>query len=71
MKLSSAYVCYSCQEVMNGAPDGKCAACSSGDIFPLGWLDRPREERVRWFTRIRGKATASRQNKLAVLSRAA
>ena len=70
MKLSSAYVCYSCQEVMNGAPHGKCAACSSGDVFPLGWLDRPREERSRWFSRIRGKVRGTGQNKL-VLSRAA
>ena len=71
MKLSSAYVCYSCQEVMNGAPQGKCPACSSGDVFPLGWLDRPREERSRWLNRIRGKVTRTGQDKLGVLSRAA
>ena len=70
MKISHAYLCYSCNEVLDGAPHGRCSACNNGDIFPLGWLDRPEEERARWFNLIKGKGAAVR-NTLRLVKKAA
>jgi hypothetical protein len=67
MKISTAYLCYSCEEVLNGAARGRCTACDSEDIFPLGWFDRPQEEKAQWFSLIRGKTTVSKKNTIRVL----
>lgn len=60
MKLSHAYLCYSCAEVLDGAPTGNCSSCNSTDVFPLGWFGRPEEERAVWFNLIKGKGSAPR-----------
>jgi hypothetical protein len=70
MKISHAYLCYSCNEILDGAPQGKCTACNNGNVFPLGWLDRPEEERADWLSRIRANGTAPR-TALRLVSKAA
>jgi hypothetical protein len=55
MKVTRAYLCYSCKEVNDGAPAGVCQACGSAHISPLDWLTRPASERRRWLKRIRAK----------------
>lgn len=55
MKLFKAYVCFSCKEVFDGAPHGRCAVCDSDSVYPLGWMDHSVEERNRWFSLIQGK----------------
>jgi hypothetical protein len=55
MKLSRAYVCFSCKEVTEGAPHGKCPACDSDSVYPLGWVEYTEEERRQWLDLIRGK----------------
>lgn len=55
MKIFSSYICYSCREVFDKAPHGTCPRCESDNIYPLGWFERPAEERVRWFSLIRGR----------------
>jgi hypothetical protein len=55
MQFSRAYICYSCHEVFEKAPYGKCQVCSSCDVYPLSWLGRPQEERSRWFNLISGE----------------
>jgi hypothetical protein len=60
MKLSNAYVCFSCKEVSDGAPHGRCPVCNSDDVFPLGWFEYSEEERSRWFALIRPKHLAAR-----------
>jgi hypothetical protein len=60
VKLSKAYVCFSCEEVSDGAPYGRCPACDSDDVYPLGWLGCSEEERNRWFTLIRPKQPVPR-----------
>lgn len=67
MKISTAYVCYSCEEILNGAPRGRCTACSSEDVFPLGWFEHTQDERARWLNLIRG----SKQNRTKLFKRAA
>jgi hypothetical protein len=62
MKLSKAYVCFSCKEVTDGAPHGKCPACDSDSVYPLGWVEHGEEERHRWFSLIRGKHLPLRIN---------
>lgn len=52
MKLDTAYVCYSCREVSDRAPTGRCPNCNSENVHPLGWLGRRRKDRVRWLKRI-------------------
>jgi hypothetical protein len=71
MKITSAYICNSCEEILSGAPHGKCSACSSDSLYPLGWLTRPEEERTRWFNLIRGKVRGSRTANIRALRRAA
>lgn len=58
MKLSTAYVCYSCEEVMDTARYGKCEVCSSADVYPLSWFGHPEEERNRWLSRVTGRKRA-------------
>lgn len=55
MKVATAYICYSCEEVMDMAPYGKCEVCSSADVYPLGWLRHPEEERSRWVNQVNGR----------------
>ncbi|HEX9443274.1 MAG TPA: hypothetical protein VGA73_04100 [Candidatus Binatia bacterium] len=55
MKLATAYICYECEEVQDTAPYGKCGVCSSADVYPLGWLHHPEEERSRWVNRVNGQ----------------
>ena len=55
MKISIAYICYSCDEISEGAPFGRCRVCGSDTVYPLGWLERSKEQRSRWFSLIRGK----------------
>jgi len=55
MKIFTAYICYSCEEVLDGAPRGRCQVCSSDAVYPLAWLARPEEERSKWFKLINGK----------------
>jgi hypothetical protein len=55
MKLSRAYVCFSCKEVTDGAPHGKCASCDSENVYPLAWMEHSEEERMRWLNLIQGK----------------
>lgn len=55
MKLSTAYVCYSCEEVMETARYGRCETCGSADVYPLSWLAHPEEERTRWVDRVNGR----------------
>ncbi len=59
MKLFNAYVCFSCKEVSDGAPRGRCSACGSDSVYPLGWMEHSEEERNRWFSLIRGKRLPS------------
>ena len=59
MKLIHAYTCYSCEEVFSGAPGGKCPVCSSDAVYPVGWFERPAEERTRWLGLINGKRETS------------
>lgn len=54
MKVRNAYLCESCQEVFEGAPYGRCPACNSGALYPLGWLTFSGEERSLWFVGISG-----------------
>ena len=56
MKVLNAYICYSCHEVSERAPRGRCRVCSSDAIYPLGWLERPKKERSRWLSMIGGKS---------------
>jgi hypothetical protein len=58
MKISTAYVCYSCDEVLDAAPYGKCEMCGSADVYPLSWLRHPEEERNRWVSRVTGRKRA-------------
>jgi hypothetical protein len=60
VKLSNAYVCFSCKEISDGAHYGRCPVCDSEDVYPLGWLDCSEDERNRWFTLIRPKHRAPR-----------
>jgi len=62
MKLSTAYVCFSCKEVTDGAPHGKCPSCDSDSVYPLGWVEYSDEERHRWFSLIQGKRLLLRTN---------
>lgn len=55
MKIFTAYICYSCEEVLDGAPHGRCDVCSSDAVYPLAWLERPEEDRRKWFRLISGK----------------
>lgn len=55
MKIFNAYVCYSCEEVLDRAPYGRCHVCNSDAVYPLAWLARPEEERSKWFDLISGK----------------
>ncbi|HEY6199362.1 MAG TPA: hypothetical protein VI231_12180 [Candidatus Binatia bacterium] len=55
MKLSTAYVCYSCEEVLDMAPYGRCDMCGSADVYPLSWLGQPEEKRNRWVERVNGQ----------------
>lgn len=55
MKLSMAYVCYSCEEIQDTAPSGHCRFCGSADVYPLGWLGQPEEKRSRWVERVNGQ----------------
>ena len=55
MKAFNAYICYSCHEVIDRAPRGRCHVCSSDAVYPLAWLERTEEERNKWFKRIKGK----------------
>ena len=58
MKLFTAYLCYSCYEVFERAPYGKCQVCDSDSVYPLGWFGKPEEEKAKWFSLInRGSAT--------------
>lgn len=59
MKLSKAYVCFSCKEVSDGARYGRCGVCDSEAVYPLGWLERSNEERDRWFSLIQGRRLAA------------
>lgn len=54
MQFSRAYLCYSCHEVLENAPHGKCQACDSSDVYPLSWFGRSEEEKNRWFGLISG-----------------
>jgi hypothetical protein len=60
VKLSKAYVCFSCKEISDGAPYGRCPVCDSDGVYPLGWLGCSEEERNRWFDLIRPKRFAAR-----------
>ena len=55
MQFSRAYICYSCHEVFEKAPYGRCQVCNSCDVYPLSWLGRSQEERNRWFNLISGE----------------
>jgi hypothetical protein len=56
MKLGRAYGCHDCEEIFENAPLGKCPACESSNVEPLGWLTRPAEEKDAWLKRVsRGK----------------
>jgi hypothetical protein len=55
MKISNAYICYSCQEILDGAPQGRCCVCSSDAVYPLAWFERTEEERTNWFKLINSK----------------
>ena len=55
MKLSTAYVCYSCEEVLDTARYGRCQMCGSSDVYPLSWLGQPEEKRSRWVDRVNGQ----------------
>ncbi|HKA34576.1 MAG TPA: hypothetical protein VKH64_15265 [Candidatus Binatia bacterium] len=55
MKLSTAYVCYTCDEVLDMAPYGRCDMCGSADVYPLSWLGQPEEKRNRWVERVNGQ----------------
>ena len=55
MQLSRAYICYSCHEVFENAPYGKCRICSSSDVYPLSWYGRTEEEKNQWFGLINGE----------------
>mgnify|MGYP001596939688 CR=1 FL=1 len=52
MKLDTAYACYSCRNIQDRAPSGRCENCGSENVQPLGWLGRRRKDRVRWLKRI-------------------
>lgn len=62
MKLSKAYVCFSCKEVSDGAPHGRCLVCDSESVYPLGWFEHSEEERKRWFTLIGARRQMARRN---------
>jgi hypothetical protein len=59
MQFCRAYICYSCDEVFENAPCGKCKVCSSSDVYPLSWFGRTEEEKHRWFSLINGEKTPS------------
>jgi hypothetical protein len=67
MKLFKAYVCFSCKEVFDGAPYGKCPECGSENVYPLGWLERSDEERNRWFSLIQGRRAPLRRSTRGLL----
>lgn len=64
MKISHAYLCYSCHEILEKAPHGKCKVCSSDAVYPLGWLERADEERTKWFRLIKGKKSFAENGRL-------
>lgn len=55
MKLRTAYHCKNaaCDEIFEGAKDGRCPICGWADIEALGWLTRSPEEKLAWLRRIR------------------
>ncbi len=55
MKIISAYICYSCQEILERAPQGRCSVCRSDAVYPLAWLERTEQERSKWLKLINGK----------------
>lgn len=54
MKLSTAYLCLSCDEIQEGAATGQCESCGSENIQSVAWLLRPAREREKWLRRING-----------------
>jgi hypothetical protein len=60
MKLTHAYLCHSCQEIFERAPQGRCPACASHAISSLAWQVMPTAERESWLRRIRGGRSVGR-----------
>ncbi len=63
MQLSRAYLCYSCHEVSENAPYGKCQICNSSNVYPLSWYGRTAEEKNQWFNLINGEKRKPKQGK--------
>ncbi len=61
MKISRAYICFSCHEVFERAPYGKCQVCNSTAVYPLSWFGRPDEEKSKWFNLINGGKESSKE----------
>jgi hypothetical protein len=62
MRLDTAYLCFDCKEVFEGANRGVCPVCTSGMVWPLSRLIQSAEEREDWFEKINfHKAERSRQ----------
>ncbi|HEY1374263.1 MAG TPA: hypothetical protein VGH50_17460 [Candidatus Binatia bacterium] len=64
MKIDTAYLCTTCQEIQARAPKGACFLCGSREVFPLSWLLRKRSERALWVKRVNGGKQVPRRSML-------